>query len=123
MRGEAIHDEQPPPTGKAISPVKGEAPRCNQTTERTSKHLEHEEGGKSLAELVLSVPSAEEIDDAREEDGLGDTQEDTEGEEGLVVWGGGRAGADGAPDGGCAADVCGCRRGQVVREVEKASEV
>lgn len=107
LRGQTIHDEQPPPAREPISSIERQTPRCYEAAKCAAKHLEDEEGRESLAQFVLGVPRAEEVDDTREEDGLGDSQEDAEREERAVILGGSGGCADGAPDCGRAADVCG----------------
>ena len=90
--------------------IKRQTRRRYKPTKCTAKHLENEEHGETLAQFVLGVPRAEEVDNARKEDGLGDAQKDAEGEEGAVVLGRGRSAAYTAPDYGGATDVCDVKR-------------
>lgn len=93
-----------------MPPIKRQTSCRHESTERASQHLEDKEDRKPLSKLVLGVPCAEEVDDSREEDCFGDTQENAEGKEGAVVLGGGRGAAYTAPYYGGAADVCGVKR-------------
>ena len=67
--------------------------------------MEHEKSGKTLAKLVLRIPGTEEINDAREENGFGDAQHDTDSKQTVVVLNRGCRGADTTPYSSSTADV------------------
>ena len=46
--------------------------------------MKDEKGGETFPEFVFGVPSTEEVDHAREEDGFGDTEKDADNQEAVV---------------------------------------
>lgn len=89
-----------------MTAVQGQTSGSNETSKGTSEHLEHEEGRETLAELVLGVPGAEEVNNTGEEDGFRHTEEDADDEETFITLNGGGKCADSSPDDGGRADVC-----------------
>lgn len=76
--GQTVHNEEPSPSSDAVTAIKSQASSSNEATKSTAQHLEHEESSEALAKFVLCIPSAEEVDHSREEDGFSDTEEDSD---------------------------------------------
>ena len=93
-----IQDEEPSPSSQAGGTVHSKHAGGDQATETVSELLADEEHGVSLAELLLGVPRAEEVQRTGEEDGFGGTEQDSDAQEGRVRLDRCGAGRDGAPD-------------------------
>ena len=84
MRWDHSHDEQPPPSSDTVQTLHLQDGRSNETAKGITKLLADEEDCKTLAELALGIPCRKEEDGSREEDSLGDTQEEASHEEVLI---------------------------------------
>lgn len=82
-----------------MSPIQCQASSSNETTKSTADHLENVESSKTLSELLLSIPSTQEVDYTREEDSFSNTQEYSDDKESMVCLDGGGRGTDGSPNG------------------------
>lgn len=88
-----------------MSAVQRQAGSSHEPPERAAQHLEHEQGGVSLAQLVLCVPNREIVQDPGEEHSLCDAEEDALDEETLIALDDGCQGGNGTPDNGCKAEI------------------
>jgi len=78
MRGTDSHNEEPSPASDAVHTVELEHTSSDQTAESVSDLLRDVQSAESLTQLVFGVPSTEQVDCAREEDGLDNTKDDSD---------------------------------------------
>lgn len=82
---DTFDDEEPSPASNAVDTIECETSSCNEAAKGAAEHLKHEEGGKALSKFVFGIPGAEEVDDTGEEDGFGNTEEDTDDEKTCIA--------------------------------------